>query len=176
MFLDRGCSCPSLPVLKTLIGAEELFSVIGSVKRRESGHALLVSSVDGTAIAGRDAVDVMKRLYPSFAQLQENLQLGRRAFVNRQGEELWLSAFARLPQPAPAQFADWVVVVQQRHDEIHAVTRKATTYLVLFFVGMVLLILLFSLYLHYRLVKPIWEIDLREEMDRLAGAESSTSS
>ena len=38
---------------------------------------------------------------------------------------------------------------------------------------MVLLVLLFSLYLHYRLVKPIREIDLREEMDWLAAAESS---
>ncbi len=62
-----------------VIGAEELFSVIGSVKRGESGHALLVSSVDGTVIAGRDAGDVMKRLYPAFAQLQENLQ-GKEAF------------------------------------------------------------------------------------------------
>jgi hypothetical protein len=72
------------------------------------------------------------------------------------------------------QFGDWVVVVQQRYDEIHAATRRATTYLVAFFIGMVLLILLLSLYLHYRLVKPIREIDLREEMDRLA--ESSASS
>ncbi len=155
-------------VLKTLIGAEELFSVIGSVKRGQSGHALLVSSEDGTVIAGRDAKDVMRRPYAAAAQLEENMQQGRRAFVSRQDGELWLSAFARLPQPAPAQFGDWVVVVQQRHDEIHSATRRATTYLVLFFVGMVLLVLLFSLYLHYRLVKPIREIDLREEMDRLA--------
>jgi len=161
-------------VLKTLIGVEELFSVIGSVKRGQSGHALLVSSEDGTVIAGRDAQDVMKRSYPAFAQLQENLQQGRRAFASRQGEDLWLSAFARLPQPAFAQFGDWVVVVQQRYDEIHAATRRATTYLVAFFVGMVLLVLLLSLYLHYRLVKPIREIDLREEMDRLP--ESSASS
>lgn len=161
-------------VLKTLIGAEELFSVIGSVKRGQSGHALLVSSKDGTVIAGRDPEDVMKRAYPAFAQLQESLQQGQRAFASRQGEDLWLSAFARLPQPGPAQFADWVVVVQQRDDEIHAATRRATTYLVAFFVGMVLLVLLLSLYLHYRLVKPIREIDLREEMDRLP--ESSASS
>jgi hypothetical protein len=144
------------------------------VKRGQSGHALLVSSEDGTVIAGRDAQDVMKRSYPAFAQLQENLQQGRRAFASRQGEDLWLSAFARLPQPAPVQFGDWVVVVQQRYDEIHAATRRATTYLIAFFVGMVLLVLLLSLYLHYRLVKPIREIDLREEMDRLP--ESSASS
>jgi hypothetical protein len=93
-------------VLKTLIGAEELFSVIGSVKRGESGHALLVSAKDGTVIAGRDAQDVMRRPYPAFAQLQESLQQGRRAFVSRQDDGLWLSGFARLPQPAPAQFAD----------------------------------------------------------------------
>jgi hypothetical protein len=43
-----------------------------------------------------------------------------------------------------------VVVVQQRHDEIHAATRRATTYLVSFSVGMVLLVLVFRLYLHYR--------------------------
>ena len=104
-----------------------------------------------------------------------SLQQSQRAFVSRQGDELWLSGFARLPQPVPAQFADWVVVVQQRHDEIHAATRRATIYLVLFFVGMVLVVLLFSLYLHYRLVKPIREIDLREEMDRLASAEGRAS-
>jgi hypothetical protein len=161
-------------VLKTLVGAEEMFSVIGAVKRGETGHALLVSSADGTVIAGREASDVMRRSYPAFSQLQETLRLGGRAFVSQQGDEPWLVAFARLPQPAPAQFGDWLVVVQQRHDEIHAAVTKATTYLVLFFVGMVLLVLAFSLYLHYRLVKPIREIDLREEMERLA--ESSASS
>lgn len=161
-------------VLKTLIGAEELFSVIGSVKRGQSGEALLVSIENGTIIAGQGADDVMKRAYPAFAQLQENFQQGRRSFVSSQAGELWLSAYARLPQPAPAQFGDWVVVVQQRHDEIHAATRRATTYMVAFFVGMVLLVLLFSLYLHYRLVKPIREIDLREEMDRLAAESPAT--
>ncbi len=163
-------------VLKALIGAEELFSVIGSVKRGDSGHALLVSSEDGTIIAGRDAGEVMKRTYPALARLQENLALGRRSFVSSQDGELWLSAYSRLPQPAPAPFGDWVVVVQQRHDEIHAATGRATRYLVAFFVGVVLLVLLFSLYLHYRLVKPIREIDLREEMERLATAESSARS
>lgn len=162
-------------VLKALIGAEELFSVIGSVKRGESGHAVLVSSRDGTVIAGADPEDVMKRKYPAFAQLQETLQQDRQAFVGTQDGELWVAGFARMPQPSPAQYGDWVVVVQQRNDEIHAAAGRATTYLVGLLVGMVLLVLLFSLYLHYKLVKPIRDIDLREEMDRLDAATSPSS-
>jgi hypothetical protein len=156
-------------VLKALIGADELFSVIGAIKRGESGHALLVSIDDGTVIAGPERGDVMRRKYPAFAQLEESLAVaGSRAFVGRQGDDLWLAAYARMPQPSLAPYGHWVVVVQERYHEIHAATRRATTYLVAFFIGMVVLVLGFSLYLHYKLVKPIREIDLREEMDRLA--------
>jgi hypothetical protein len=134
-----------------------------------------VSSTEGTVIAGAEAGDVMQRQYPAFTQLQENLASGRRAFVSRQGGELWLAGFARMPQPSPAPVGDWVVVVQQLHGEIHAATRRATTSLIVFFAGIVAMILAFSLYLHYRLVKPIREIDLREEMDRLTEAGSPSA-
>ena len=33
---------------------------------------------------------------------------------------------------------------------------------------MVLLIIAFSLYMHFKLVRPIREVDLKEEMERLA--------
>lgn len=160
-------------VLKALMGTDELFAVVGAVQRGESGHALLVSATDGSIIAGRDPSDTMKREYPALAQLRESLAQGSRSFVGRQGGELWLAGFSKMPQPTPASFADWVVVVQQLHDEINAPTRRATVSLALFVLGMVLLIVLFSLYLHYKLVKPIREIDLREEMDRLSASESA---
>lgn len=171
----NGGQTEVIGVLKALIGAEELLSVVGSVRRGESGHALLVSSRDGTVIAGSDPEDVMKRKYPAFAQLQETLRDGRRSFVGTQDGELWLAGFSRMPQPSPAPYGDWVLVVQQRSDELHAATSRATTYLVLFFVGVVLLVLLFSLYLHYKLVKPIRDFDLREEMDRLAASSASSN-
>jgi hypothetical protein len=162
-------------VLKALVGADELFSVVGSVERGQSGHALLVSTNDGTVIAGSAPDDSMQRRYPGFAQLQENMAQGRRSFVSQQGDDLWLAGFARMPQPSPAPMGDWVVVVQQLHGEIHAATRHATTSLIVFFAGIVAMIVVFSLYLHYRLVKPIREIDLREEMERLTEAESRST-
>jgi hypothetical protein len=40
---------------------------------------------------------------------------------------------------------------------------------------MTLLVLVFSLYMHFKLVKPVREVGLREELDRLSGAVSGTN-
>lgn len=161
-------------VLRALIGAEELFAVINSVKRGESGHALLVNMEDGTVIAGRGPEDVMKRSYDGIEPLRESIREGRGWYVSRQRDGDWLGSYARMPQPSPASYGNWAIVVQQLDSEVNAATQRATLSLILFFAGMVLLVLTISLYLHYKLVKPIREIDLREEMERLTAAESSS--
>ena len=129
-------------VLKALIGARELFAVIGSVERGSSGHALLINGDDGTIVAGRDASDVMQRQYPALAQLKENILEGNRSFIGRQGDELWLASFAGMPQPSPAPFGNWVVVVQQLYSEIGAPVRRATTSLIVFFTRALLVLTL----------------------------------
>ena len=156
-------------VLKVLLGASELFSVVSAVERGETGHALLVSAEDGTVIAGREPGDIMRRQYPGFASLQEALGEGRNSSLSRDNEgKVWVASFAKMPQPTPAAYSDWLVVVQQEAEEAQAPTAAATWYLVLFFIGMGVLAVLFSLYLRYKLVRPIREVDLKEEMDRLA--------
>lgn len=171
----EGGSSEVTGVLKVLVDAEELLSVIGSVRRGQSGHALLVDSREGTVVAGSDTSDVMKRDYPALRQLRESLSEGRRTFFSQQADAAWLTGYAGMPQPSPAPYGDWIVVVEQLYDEVNAPTERATLFLVVFFALMVLLVIIFSLYLHYKLVKPIREIDLREEMDRLAAAESPAS-
>lgn len=159
-------------VLKVLVDADELLSVIGSVRRGQSGRALLVDSREGTVVAGSDASDVMKRDYPALRQLRESMNEARSTFFSQQEDAAWLTGYARMPQPSPAPYGDWIVVVEQLYDEVSGPTQRATLFLVIFFAVMVLLVIVFSLYLHYKLVKPIREIDLREEMDRLTATES----
>ena len=155
-------------VLKALWRASDLFSVVSAVKRGETGHALLVSAKDGTVIAGRRPEDIMRRQYPGFASLQEALSEGRKSFMSRDGKgRVWVASFAKMPEPSPAAYGDWLIVVQQEAGEAQAPTTAATWFLVLFFIGIGVLAVLFSLYLHYKLVRPIREIDLREEMERL---------
>ena len=81
---------------------------------------------------------------------------------------------ARLPEPAPFPEISWYVIVEQSIQEAQASVQVATTYLIWFFGAMVLLVLLVSLFMHFKLVKPIREVGLREEMDRLSGAVSGT--
>jgi len=158
-------------VMKALIDAEELLSVIGSVKRGETGHALLVDATKGRIIVGPG--QVMEGGMGGMVLLREAMNNNRRFFVGQQedGEE-WLASFAKLPQPTPAAYSNWLVVVRQRMDEANAPISAATLYLIGFVFFIVVMILLFSLYMHYKLVKPIREIDLREEMERLGSAES----
>ena len=162
-------------VLKTLMGASELFSVVSAVERGETGHALLVSAKDGTVIVGRKREDIMRRQYPGFASLQEALGEGLNSTMSLDSEgKVWVASFAKMPEPTPVAYSDWLVVVQQQAEEAQAPTTAATWYLVLFFIGLGVLTVLFSLYLHYKLVRPIREIDLREEMDRIAESQASS--
>ena len=71
-----------------------------------------------------------------------------------------------MPEPSPSPELDWYVVVQQLLDEAHAPTNTATRYLLTFFRVMALVVVVFTLYLHLKLVRPIRQVDLREEMER----------
>ena len=156
-------------VLKVLIEATDLITVVGAVRRGQYGHALLVDASDGTVIVGTDVSDIMRREYAAMLPLREAAADGRTSFVGRHTEgTVWHAGFARMPEPSVSPELDWFVVVQQPLDQANAATRAATIYMVIFFAGMVLLILAFSLYMHFKLVRPIREIDLREEMERLA--------
>jgi len=160
-------------VLKVEVRATDLSSVISGVRPGETGHALLVDRRDGTVIIGSEAKDVMARKYPGFSRLEETMGGQERSFLTRDEEgTVWVAGFARMPEPSPSAYRDWVVLVQQEADEAHAAMRHATLYLLVFFVGIGGVILLMSLYLHWKLVRPIREIDLREEMERLGIAES----
>ena len=160
-------------VLKVLVGATDLSSVIGDVRQGETGHALLLDRRTGTVIVGSEPQDVMVRKYPGFARLEETMGGDGRSFLARDEDgTVWVAGFARMQEPSPAAYRDWVIVVQQEANEAQAAMRTATEYLLLFFVGIGGIILLMSLYLHWKLVRPIREIDLREEMDRLGTAQS----
>ena len=60
-------------ILKVLVEATDLSTVVGAVRRGETGHALLVDAENGTVIVGTDASDVMRREYGAMPQLQEAL-------------------------------------------------------------------------------------------------------
>lgn len=156
-------------VLKVLVEATDLISVIGAVRRGQYGHALLIDASDGTIIVGTDAGDIMRREYDAMSPLREAASDERTSFVGRSAEgTVWLAGFSPMPDSGVSRDLGWLVVVQQPLDQANAATRAATVYMVVFFVGMILLILAFSLYMHFKLVRPIREIDLREEMERLA--------
>jgi hypothetical protein len=76
-----------------------------------------------------------------------------------------------MPQPSPFPELNWRVLVEQLLDEAQAPTSSATKYLVAFFGVMVLMVILFSLYMHFRLVRPISDVELRKEMERFAGTD-----
>jgi hypothetical protein len=155
-------------VLKALIDVRDLFAVLGAVKVGDSGRALLVNAADRTIINSDDPDEVMKNEHPGFVHLTEALADGRRTFICQHKDgSAWLTGFSRMPEPAPYPELNWYVVVEQLVEEAQAPTQAATTHLLLFFGLMVLLVLIFSLYMHFRLVRPIREIDLREEMDRV---------
>jgi hypothetical protein len=162
-------------VLKALIDVRDLFAVMASVRFGESGRALLVNRPDRTIINRDEPDDVMKDVHPGFVHLQEALAEGRRHFVcQHEDGSTWLAGFAQLPEPKPSPEIAWYVIVEQRIEEAQAPVQAAMTYLLWFFGAMVLLVLAFSLYMHFKLVKPIREVGLREEMDRLSGAVSGT--
>lgn len=173
-------------ILKALIDAGDLFSVIGGVKVGESGRSLLIDASDGTVITGEDPKEVMQKKYPSFTQLQQASAEGRSFFVG-QGRDnrarlVGLASFSigavlrRLPGPRPYPELDWFVTVEQLLDEAQAPIHTATKYQMIFFGGMILTVLFFSLYLHFKLVRPIREIDLREEMERLSPRDTRAAS
>lgn len=156
-------------ILKVLVEATDLMTVVGAVRRGQYGHALLIDASEGTVIVGTDVGDIMRREYGAMRPLREAIADGRTSFVGRQEEgTVWLAGFSRMPEPSVSPELDWIVVVQQPLEQANAATRAATIYMVIFFAGMVLLILAFSLYMHFKLVRPIREIDLQEEMERLA--------
>ena len=83
---------------------------------------------------------------------------------------MWLVGLCSgLPQPSPFPNLDWYVIVQQHLDEASAPATASLTNMVVFFFGLLVSVILFSLYLHYRLVRRIRQVDLREELNR-AGA------
>jgi hypothetical protein len=158
-------------VLKAVIEVSDLASVIGSVRRGATGRAVLVRG-DGTVIVGPEADDIMKRQFSGMQLLREAFSDGRSSFSNRAADgEVWLVGFSRLPQPSPSPNLDWYVVVQQRLDEASAPARTGLTNMTLFFFGLLASVILFSLYLHYKLVRRIRQVDLREELNR-AGAQA----
>lgn len=154
-------------VLKVLTAAEGLFRVVEAVERGETGHALLVRISDGSVVKGPDSDDMMRREYASLNRLREALSDGAQSFIAQEGERVWVAGVARLPEPSPTSFRDWVVVVQQDAEEANAPTHAATRYLVIFFLAMGVLVVAFSLYMHSRLRFPLEPSDLKEEMDRL---------
>jgi hypothetical protein len=159
-------------ILKALIEAKDLFSAVGAVQVGDSGQAVLMNASDGTIIIGDDPMEVMKRKYPCFVLLQEALAADHRSFVCQQDDgRNWLVGFSPMPQPSPFPELNWRVLVEQLLDEAQAPTSSATKYMVAFFGVMVLLVLLFSLYMHVRLARPISDVELRKEMERLAGAD-----
>lgn len=162
-------------VLKAHIDVRDLFAVMASVKFGESGRALLLNGPDRTVINSDEPDDVMKDAHPGFVHLQEALAEGRRHFVYQHEDgSTRLAGFARMPEPKPFPEIAWYVIVEQSIEEAQAPVQAARTYLFWFFVAMITLVLVFSLYMHFKLVKPIREVDLREEMDRLSGAVSGT--
>jgi hypothetical protein len=153
-------------VLKGLIDARDLASVVGSVRVGETGHALLVDASDGVVISGGEGVD--RSAYQGMPSLQQAMRDGRSSFVRPgEGSDRWLVGVSRMPEPSPSPELDWLVVVEQKTDEAHAPIRSATNYILVFFGGMVLTVVLFSLYMHFKLVRPIRQIDLREEMEKV---------
>ena len=162
-------------VLKALIDVRDVFAVMASVRFGESGRALLLNGPDRSIINRDDPGDVMKDTHPGFVHMLEAQAEGRRHFICQHIDgSTWLAGFARMPEPAPFPEISWYVVVEQSIQEAQAPVQIATKYLIWFFGAMVLLVLLFSLFMHFKLVKPIREVDLREEMDRLSGAVSGT--
>jgi hypothetical protein len=77
-----------------------------------------------------------------------------------------------MPEPGPSPEIAWYVVVEQRIEEAQTPTQTATKYILWYFGVMVLLVLIFSLYMHFKLVRPIHDAGLREEMERLSSATS----
>jgi hypothetical protein len=159
-------------ILKALIEAADLFSAVGTVQVGSSGHAVLLNASDGTIIIGDDPAEVMKQKYPCFILLQEAIGDDRRSFVCQHDDgRNWLVGFSPMPQPNPFPELNWRLLVEQTLDEAQAPTSSATKYMVTFFVIMLLMVLLFSLYMHFRLVRPVRDVELRKEMEGLAGAD-----
>jgi hypothetical protein len=162
-------------VLKALIDVREVFAVVDAVRVGESGHALLLNAPDKTIINNPNPDEVMKNEQPGFVHLQEALGEGRRYYVSQHQEgSTWLTGFSRMPEPGPSPEIMWYVIVEQSLEEAQAAARAATTYILWFFGAMVLLVLVSSLYMHFRLVRPIREVDLREEMERISKPASET--
>ena len=156
-------------VLKAVIEVSDLASVVGSVSRGNTGHAILVGS-DGTVIVGSEPDDIMKRQFAGMPLLREAVADGRNSFSTRAEDgEVWLVGFSGLPQPSPFPNLGWYVVVQQHLDEASAPATASLMNMVVFFLGLLVAVILFSLYLNYRLVRRIRQVDLREELNR-AGA------
>ncbi len=169
-------------VVRGLMDAADLYSVIAPVRVGRTGHAVLVRASDGLILASDESPKVLTQSFPGFSVVQGALQgfpLGergqslfgkgsqRRGYwaipeIREQGEPARLVGYADVEQVPNVK---WLVTVEQDLAEAMAPIQQVTRYLWIHFVGAFGSVILLALYLSFKLEAPVIdeELHLHEE-------------
>jgi hypothetical protein len=169
-------------VVRGLMDAADLYSVIAPVRVGRTGHAVLVRASDGLILASDESPKVLTQSFPGFSVVQGALQgfpLGergqslfgkgsqRRGYwaipeLREQGEPARLVGYADVEQVPNVK---WLVTVEQDLAEAMAPIQQVTRYLWIHFVGAFGSVILLALYLSFKLEAPVIdeELHLHEE-------------
>jgi len=174
-----------LGAVRTLVDANDLYTVLAPVRIGRTGHAVLVRASDGLVLASDESERILKTTLPGFDSLRSAMEgfpiaesgqaLFGRARLHRgywtipevkmQAEDgrtaivepPRLVGFSPVDQLPGVQ---WLVAVEQDLSEALAPVQTITRYLWIHFIGVFSTVILLALYFSFKLERPVMEEDL----------------
>jgi hypothetical protein len=179
----RDADGPLLGVVRALLDANDLYTVLAPVRVGTTGHAILVRASDGLVLASDESERILKMTLPGFDSLRSAMEgfpigeSGQALFGrSRLHRGYWTLPEARgqdggrdvLVEPARLvgfspvdQFGvKWLVAVEQDLGEAIAPVQTIARYLWIHFIGVFATVILLALYFSFKLERPVMEEDL----------------
>jgi hypothetical protein len=180
----RGASGATIGVVRALLDANALYTVLAPVRVGTTGHAILLRSTDGLILASDESERILKTTLPGFDSLHNAMEgspmadsgqaLFGRSRLHRgywtlpevrgegEGAHKIVIEPARLVGFSPVdQFGlKWLVAVEQDLSEALAPIQTVTRYLWIHFIGVFATVILLALYFSFKLERPVMEEDL----------------
>jgi hypothetical protein len=169
VFPVRGLQGPPIGIVRGLVDARDLYSVLSAVRIGRTGHAELVRAEDGLVLASDDESRVLRERFRGFGAIQAGMR-ERRGFwrvpdipSRKDGEAVVEGEPARLVGYAPVEQipdVNWLVTVEQDIEEATAPLTGVSRYLWMHFAFVFAAVILLALYFSFKLEEPVIEEEL----------------
>ncbi len=159
-------------VVRALLDANDLYTVLAPVRVGRTGHAVLLRATDGLVLASDESERILKATYPGFDSLRAAIEgfpigesgqalFGRSRFKRGYWTIPELKGIepARLVGFSPIDHTDvkWLVAVEQDLSEALAPVQTLTRYLWIHFIGVFVTVILLAFYFSFKLERPVME-------------------